>query len=177
MSRLEIYEPYRTIVIKSSIRKLFWLIILLGTLLLAAMSALPSIAGWLGTIILGPLFFIALHIYRPSATFLELHLNGLDISTAGRKRTVYWADVAGFHIGMNRGDRNIGILYDDDYIALNRIQMSQMPDSDIEWIRDLYVMPLDELCRTLNSWVAKRNPATLGSGLSAIDMSAIESMR
>ena len=160
----------QVIVIKSSVWKLLWLVVLIGLLLLMAVNALPSIAGWFGTIILGLLFPIALYIYRPSATFLKLHANGLDIATAGRKRTVSWSDVTGFHIGRNQRDRNIGILYADDHIARNSTQMSQMPDSDIEWIRDLYVMPLEELCTTLNSWAAKRNPATQGSRLRAIDI-------
>jgi hypothetical protein len=154
MSELEISRADQTLVIKSSVWKLLWLVVLLGLLLVLAANAIPSMIGWLGTIIMGPLFLIALYIYRPNATFLKLHSKGLEITTAGRKRTVNWSDVIGFHIGKNGRDRSIGILYADDYIARHSTQMSQMPDSDIEWIRDLYVIPLDELCRTLNSWIA-----------------------
>ncbi|QBI01850.1 hypothetical protein [Pseudoduganella albidiflava] len=156
-------------IIKASLRKLLWLLVLLGSLLLMAVSALPGLAGWFGTIVMGPLFCLALYIYRPGATLLRLHASGLDIETAGRKRTVDWSHVIGFHIGMNQGDRHIGILYTNDHLAHLRLRQSRAPDSDIEWIRDLYVMPLDELCSTLNRWVARKNPLVHGSGRNTID--------
>lgn len=143
-------EP--SLIIKSSIKKLAWLLLVLGTLFLVAACAQPPAAAWIGTIVLGPLFLIALYIYRPAANYLHLHSTGLDIFIAGRKRTVLWADVAGFHTGMNRKDRQIGILYSAQYIARAGADSPQAPDADGEWIRDLYVLPLDELCRTLNAW-------------------------
>jgi hypothetical protein len=160
MNNSDTAETSQAIVIKSSVWKLLWLVVLLGALLLMAVAALPSMAGWSGTVFLGALFPIALYIYRPGATFLKLHANGLDIATAGRQRTINWSDVLGFHIAENRGDKQIAILYADDYLVQNSTQLLQVPDSDIEWIRDLYVIPLDKLCDTLNSWAAKRNSVT-----------------
>ncbi|UUZ52549.1 hypothetical protein LP419_24490 [Massilia sp. H-1] len=143
------------LVVKSSRVKLLWLVVLFGCLLLMAMSALPSIAGWFATVILGLLFPVVLYIYRPSATFLRLHVNGLDISTAGRQRTIDWADVARFNIGANSGGKNIAIDYRHDLMIWNH--PSRTPDADSEWIRDLYAMPLEQLCITLNCWRARRS--------------------
>ena len=116
-------------------------------------AAIPSIYGWIGTILLGPLFLVTLYIYRPSVTYLRLHSTGFDISTARRQRTINWSDVAGFHIGEIRGDKRIGILYTQKYLSPHPLRTSAEPDSDGEWIRDLYVLPLGKLCDTLNSWV------------------------
>lgn len=124
-------------------------------MLAVAITAIPSFWGWIGTILLGPLFLVALYIYRPSATYLRLHSKGIDISTARRKRTINWSDVVGFHIGDIRGDKRIGILYTQEYLSKIRSDSLNEPDSDGDWIRDLYVLPLGKLCETLNSWVVE----------------------
>jgi hypothetical protein len=162
----------QAMLIKSGIGKLLWLVALLGLLLLMTISALPSMAGWIGTLLLGTFFPIALYIYRPGASFLRLHETGLDIAVAGRRRTINWSDVAGFHIGKNGGDTQIGILYVAD-VALNDTPVFRAPDADVEWIRDIYAMPLDTLCNTLNQWALAKNSIhqqqftclKLGSGL------------
>lgn len=154
---MDIIPSDEVTIIKPSLRKLLWLDLVLGALLSLAVVAIPSVWGWLGTFILGPLFLIALYIYRPSATFLRLHLDRLDISTVGRRHIIYWRDVAGFHIGEVKGDKRIGILYTQEYLLQKSVYSSAEPDSDGDWIRDLYVMRLDKLCETLNNWVVGKN--------------------
>lgn len=85
---------------------------------------------------------------------MRLVSNGFDISTARRQRTINWSDVAGFHIGCIRGDKRIGILYAQEYLSQIPTGFLNEPDSDGDWIRDLYVLPLRKLCDTLNFWVA-----------------------
>lgn len=151
----------RAVVVKASIRKLAWLVVLVGALLAVAIGALPSLAGWLGTVLLAPLFVLALYVYRPGATFLTLHADGFDLSTAGRRRTIRWSDVAGFHVGRNGKDTQIGILYTDGYLMRQEAGPSHLPDADVEWIRDLYAMPLPDLCATLNGWAAQAHAARI----------------
>ena len=165
MNQPDLAEDVEAIVIKSSVWKLLWLIVLLGALLVMALAALPSLAGWLGTLFLGALLPIALYIYRPSASYLKLHANGLDIAVAGRKRTIHWSDVIGFHLHEERGDKRIGVLYSDACIQRNATQPWQTQDADAEWIRDLYAMPVKELCDILNRWAVRKNASARREGL------------
>ena len=160
MNTPDILEDTQVLFIKSSIWKLLWLIVLFAVLLLMALAALPSVAGWLATLFLAALSPIALYIYGPGASYLKLHAHGLDIAAAGRKRTIHWRDVIGFHVCEERGDKRIGVLYSDDYILRSANQPWQTQDTDADWIRDLYAMPMKELCDTLNRRVASKNAST-----------------
>ncbi len=165
MTQPDLAEDVQAVVIKSSVWKLLWLIILFGTLLVMVLGAIPSMAAWFGMLFLGALLPIALYIYRPSASYLRLHANGLDIAAAGRKRTIHWSDVIGFHLHEERGDKLIGILYSDACIQRNATQPWQTQDADAEWIRDLYAMPMQELCDTLNRWAARKKASFCQGGL------------
>ena len=140
------------VIIKSSPWKLLWLLALLGAMLALSIGVIPNFWGWLGTIILCPFFLITLYIYRPSANYLRLHRDGLDISTAGRLHTINWLDVVGFHIADISGDKKIGILYTEEYLLQLPTHLLALPHSDGDWIRDLYAIPLNKLCDTLNCW-------------------------
>lgn len=58
-------------------------------------------------------------------------------------------------MGDIRGDKRIGILYTQEYLSQIRGDSLNEPDSDGDWIRDLYVLPLGKLCETLNSWAVE----------------------
>ncbi|WP_081493469.1 hypothetical protein [Herbaspirillum sp. CF444] len=140
------------LIIKASVVKIAWLLVLLGllTLFSAFCIQLQPVWGWIGTILFAPLFVLSFYVYRPSATYLRLSTEGMDIVNMGRRFKLHWSDVEGFHLGNVKGDRQIGILYTDAYLEQQTAHF--IHDSDHAWLRDLYSLPLDSLCKILNQW-------------------------
>jgi len=154
-------EADGSIVIKSSIAKLTWLIILVGLLLLMSISAIPSATGWAGSLLLGPLLILAIYIYRPSANYLRIDLTGVEVVVGGQRRKSNWGDIIGFHVGDQDGDKMVGILYSDAYLNLVSCSSGQSGDG---WIRNVFALEPEVLCAILNEWranIASDEPAKL----------------
>jgi len=148
---MQIHPDERSeLVIGASILKMLWLVALLGAFAFLAIFSifLNSFWGWIGAIILVPLFILSLYVYRPSATYLRLNWEGAEIVNMGRLFKLKWSDVEGFHVVKNRGDSQIGILFTETYLEQNRAYFIQDPDR--AWIRDLYTVSTDSLCEILN---------------------------
>lgn len=140
-----------SLVVKASVAKLAWLIFLVSLMLLISIAAIPSIIGWVGSLLLASLLMLAIYIYRPSANYLRIDQNGIEVVIAGQRRKSRWSDIIGFHVGDVEGDKRVGILYTDAYLAVHaRAQMN----SDDGWIRDIFVLRPEALCSVLNEWHA-----------------------
>jgi hypothetical protein len=154
-------EADGSVVIKSSIAKLTWLVILVGLLLSMSISAIPSAAGWVGSLLLGPLLILAIYIYRPSANYLRIDRTGVEVVIGGRRSKSNWNDIIGFHVGDQDGDKMVGILYSDAYLNLHSCAPKQSGDG---WIRNVFVLEPEVLCAILNEWrttIAADGPAKL----------------
>lgn len=145
-------QQQNDLIIKASIVKMVWLLIIMGafTFFFVFSIRFMPVWGWISTIFFAPLFVLSFYVYRPSATYLRLNTEGMDIVNMGRRFKLRWSDVEGFHVGNIKGDTQIGILYTDAYLEQQTAHFIHDPDH--AWIRDLYSLPIDSLCKILNQW-------------------------
>lgn len=140
------------LIIKSSKVKLAWLVFLVGLLLAMSISTIPSVIGWVSSILLGALLVLAIYIYRPSANYLRIDQLGIEVVVGGQRSKSHWVDIVGFHVGESDGDTMVGILYSEAYLQTRSNARMQSGDG---WIRDIYILRSEALCSVLNEWHAK----------------------
>ena len=146
------YSHTGSLIVKSSFRKLAWLILLMGSFAFLSIFciSLKPVVGWIATAFTVPFFLITLYLYRPSATFLRLNVEGFEAVSAGRRVRLKWTDVTGFHVGAVRGDKVIGIIYSEEYVFQSQNSAISQNDMEQAWIQDRYALSVEAVCKLLN---------------------------
>jgi len=141
-----------SLIIQASKVKLAWLVVLVALMFGISVAAIPSVAGWVGSLLFGALMVLAIYVYRPSANYLRVGQDEIEIVIAGQRSKLMWRDIAGFHVGDSDGDKMVAVLFTDAYLR-SRAEAQEQPGDG--WIRDIFVLRPEVLCSVLSEWHMK----------------------
>lgn len=111
------------------------------------------ILGWLSIGFFGLGIPASIFMMLTNSSYLKLDHEGFEIVAMSRKFKAKWTEVEVFETGEIYGNKVISIVYSHQY---NKQQTGRAIASALSGmegaIADHYVVPIEEICRTMNTW-------------------------
>jgi hypothetical protein len=127
--------------------------VVLGTLMAQQKPAL----GWMCVAFFGLGIVASILMFVPGLIHLRLDAEGFEMKSLGRKtHRVRWIDVARFQLVSMSGAKMIAIEYRPEYEQQRLMRNTVSKITGVEGaVGNVYAIPLAELERVLNEWLAR----------------------
>ncbi len=98
----------------------------------------------------------ALTMFLPSAVYLRLDEQGIEMASLFKKQWIGWNDVEAFELAQIQGTKMIAILYSSDYQEQKLLRKASAALAGMEGgIANNYSAPLQEILKSLREWHAR----------------------